>query len=954
MIVLIRISASLALLNAFTPLYAQLSWRAVADSAYQFQEAGNLVNAQRWAIRAAEAAKPVDPTDSLWQVAVQLSRPLADSVEVSTLLRAGKFYLSQNSIDKAQPYLIESRKQSEILRLPQYYLDSYSTLAQIAARQKDYSTAQQLYTKIASDSFALKQPVWKVTGLVGLADIISVKYEFDSARVVVQKALDILQQLPHPTKIKSYPQALFLLARLDYVKGKLNESMETIEEAYTIARTHFSDDALLISIGFFYAQVYGDVNDEKALEATDIAQRVLNKQINYQQHPYYLSLLSNQVGLLEVLDRSGEAAQVVDAVFERHSMEELCRLYRFDHFFSRALRAYLITGQLAKAEPIARQARQLLAQKGNGGANPSYLHSILGRYNQYHSRWAEAIRHYKEEVRLDSVDQGVSYLNHGLTNRLAICQAAAGQRRDALTTFSFMVDQFAENIRYNLWLMNESERLNYLSTTALPGLFRLMLGYSNPQPDELGLAYNYKLLLQGASLRTSRAINQAMHEQSRVDSSALQKLVEVQSQLASTHSPLEKQSRQRLTLIADSLNRRLGDIARLVNQTSQPVSWTSIQARLKPDEAAVEIIRYDNFLLNSRPADSTFYAALIVRPGWSAPRLVAITALANSETAVLSNYFGPEQQPSDQGETYLTIWQPISAALGAAKRVYIAVDGIYQMISLPTLFNAQTGKHLLDETEVVLLNSTQALLDGQPLTKPVSAELIGYPAYQLKSGTVAKRTTKPSRSRRIKLRNGLQFDELPYTKVEVEKLARQFQSNGIQATVRTGADATEKAVQQWQSPTVVHIATHGFLRDSSTKTNAISLLRCGLALAGAADTTFSAEHSDGILTGYEASLLNLHKTELVVLSACRTGTGDYIDGEGVYGLQRAFMLAGAKAVLMSLWDVGDRVTEQFMTKFYQNWLSGLPKSAALRKTQNQLRKEYSQAHVWGAFVLLGQ
>lgn len=953
MTVLIRTGALVAIFSAFNPLYAQSSWHDIADSAYQFQQAGKVVEAHTWAIRAAQAAQPADPTDSLWQVAVRSSRPLADSVRLSTLLAAGRYYLNQNNIEKARSYLVECQQQGETLHLPTYYLDSYAALAQIATRQKEYSTAQQLYKKIIADSFALKQPIWKGTGLAGLAETALAKYKIDSASRVARQALAVIERLPNPEKIRSYPQALRVIAITQCINDSLPESIKTIDRAYVIVNRYYSNDLLFVSVGSAYAYIYGDVNDEKALEATDRAQRTLRKQVNYQQYPYYLKLLSDQVGLLQNLDRSGEASVLADSVFERHSMDELCRLSRFDDFLNRALRIYLITGQPQKAEPIALQAQRLLKKRDSGGANPSFLNGILGRYSQYNGKWPEAIQYYKEEIRLDSLDKGVSYLR-GLNNRLAICQAEAGQRSAALATFSYLVDQFADNIHYNLWMMTESERLNNLSTTVLPGLFWYVCRYAKPQPDELALAYNYKLLLQGASLRTSRAINHVMHERSRVDGSGLQKLIEVQSQLANTRSQLDDRTRQRLISMADSLNRQLGDVARLVNETSQSVNWTSVQARLKPDEAAIEIIRYDNFLLNSRPADSTFYAALIVRPGWLAPRLVVIQTLGNSETAVLSNYFGPEHQPSDQGETYSAIWQPISTALGPVKRVYIAVDGIYQMISLPTLLNTQTGKHLLDETEIVVLNSTQDLLDMQPYTKPTSAELIGHPAYRIKSGIVTKRTTKPLGSQPIKLRNGLQFDELPYTKVEVEQLARQFRSYGIKPAVRTDANATEKAVYQWQSPTIVHIATHGFLRDSSTKANSTNLQRCGLALAGAADTTFSDEHFDGILTGYEASLLNLYKTELVVLSACQTGAGDYVEGEGVYGLQRAFMLAGSKAVLMSLWDVGDRVTQRFMTVFYKNWLSGLSKPVALRQTQRQLRKEYPQAYVWGAFVLLGQ
>jgi CHAT domain-containing protein len=132
------------------------------------------------------------------------------------------------------------------------------------------------------------------------------------------------------------------------------------------------------------------------------------------------------------------------------------------------------------------------------------------------------------------------------------------------------------------------------------------------------------------------------------------------------------------------------------------------------------------------------------------------------------------------------------------------------------------------------------------------------------------------------------------------------------------------------------------------------LLRSGLALANANSRNSGID--DGILTALEASGLNLWGTKLVVLSACDTGVGEVRNGEGVYGLRRAFVLAGAESLIMSLWPVSDYTTRELMTNYYKNLKQGVGRGAALRAVQLDMLKRNPKLHpfYWANFIQSGE
>ena len=291
--------------------------------------------------------------------------------------------------------------------------------------------------------------------------------------------------------------------------------------------------------------------------------------------------------------------------------------------------------------------------------------------------------------------------------------------------------------------------------------------------------------------------------------------------------------------------------------------------------------------------------------------------------------------------SYNIYWSPIAAALKGIKKVYFSSDGVFNKVNFNTLKIPNKKTYLIDEIEIDLVTNTADLLNKErdPLTSTY-AVLIGNPEF------------------------GGDLKPLPGSEMEIHSVKSILNEKQWRDNTLLGEHATEEALKDMIKPNILHIATHGFFNESTGKEvnyNNNPLFQSGLMLSGSNQgkntsalnrRNFDLGIEDGVLTSYEVLNLNIDNSELVVLSACETGLGEIKNGEGVYGLQRAFQLAGTRSLLMSLWKVDDAVTQKLMTTFYQNWFSGQQKSAAFINAQKQIRNEYPEPCYWGSFVLI--
>ncbi len=332
------------------------------------------------------------------------------------------------------------------------------------------------------------------------------------------------------------------------------------------------------------------------------------------------------------------------------------------------------------------------------------------------------------------------------------------------------------------------------------------------------------------------------------------------------------------------------------------------------------------------------------------------------------------------------LWAPLAPPAGAGHRLVLCPDGILHFVPFAVLLD-ETGRFLGEDRLLDYVGSARDFCRETRGTRGdlASAVVVGGPDYEIRlsDGSAASSAPKPAPGGRLGeetvarssiARSGQVFlAPLPGAAKEAGLIAGTLKESGARVVVLTAGDATERAVAGAKGPGIVHVATHGIffnldfgsLVAGSTRVDVDPMLRGALALAGAqasigdwAEARFPPSDNDGWLFAAEAAQLDLGETELVTLSACETGIGDLASGEGVIGLRRAFLAAGARHVLSTLWPISDDMTVELMRDFYERLGRGESVTAAFGGAQGEalrvFRSENAQGEaiaLFGAFVM---
>lgn len=519
---------------------------------------------------------------------------------------------------------------------------------------------------------------------------------------------------------------------------------------------------------------------------------------------------------------------------------------------------------------------------------------------------------------------------------------------------------FNNHFAYSTYLQRYSLNMNALYEISKV-LFGQIMELSSDSLNRL--AFDYVLYTKGVLL--NRDFQFSQYYQNQTDTS----LYQTYTTWAKEEMGNKKDSLERVLINASSNNR----------EVPQEIRLKDIANRLEGNDVLIEF--YSTKYMNRKKEFIPSVFALILRKDWKSPRILRFG----------ENVFADNTKHN----LYRDVWSQIihCANIRKGEKIYFAPDGIVCAVPIEYVFTEENVP-INEEYNISRIASSRSLFESNSSCRYKKAVLYGGLNYDLKVDDMLTQSMKYSTKSCNRdayfsnvIKNGdirATYTYLPYSEKEIEKIQKVFNAKYIPVTVYTGSTGNEESFKSLsgQSPSVLHLATHGFYitpsevevasQDFLSRMNVgsksdelyvdYSMSRTGLLLSGAMarikGDSIPEGVEDGILSAKEISYLDLSNTDLVVLSACNTGLGD-ITNDGVAGLQRGFKMAGVKTIMMSLWPVDDAATYLLMTEFYRNYLGGETKTKSLREAQRYLRnykqngeKIFANPKYWAAFVLL--
>lgn len=745
---------------------------------------------------------------------------------------------------------------------------------------------------------------------------------------------------------------------LHYNVGRYNEAEKTFAEALNIVsaaalRNSMPYSIILNNRAMLFQAIGRFEEAERSLrEAIDVAEKLQSK-----KSKNHLKFLSNLALLYQQMGKYNEAETIY------LSMEK--RLGKTNPDYASMLcnqaALYMLMEKTDRVENLLKAAAGIY-KNSFGEENPAYAKVIsdLGNFYRINGKYSDALPLLDKALAVREATLGKNHPHYVQSQEdLAILYWKNQSPDEAWALYGVLMKRSLEFINTYFPPMSEAEKTKYWEVLSprFQRFYNFAIDVRTTIPDVVKDLFDYQIATKALLLNSTNKVRQTIFDSGEgVLIRDYLTWMDQKEQLARLYAYSKTELReQKINL--DSIERATNAMEKSLSErskdfsegyTASKISFTKIRDLLGDTEALAEIIRVRNY--DQVFTNESKYIALILKKGMQIPSISILENGQQLETRYAKFYKNAIQQKVQDDYSYDQYWARIEPGLQNKKVIYFSPDGVFNQLNLNTL-RKPGADYIINRYDLTILGNAKDLitLKGKKALPPSrNAMLIGFPDY-----------------------GGANIVALPGTKTEIDGIAAVLKASGYKLEVATQAAATEAKLKAVKSPELLHIATHGyFLEDVETTGSAFGvhlenasdnpLLRSGLMLAGAAKTLSGAtspnlsSNDNGILTAYEAMNMKLEGTQLIVLSACETGLGDVKAGEGVYGLQRAFQVAGADALIMSLWKVDDGATQQLMRNFYANWIKLRNKQKAFKQAQIQLMGKYKEPYYWGAFIMMGQ
>jgi CHAT domain-containing protein len=727
-------------------------------------------------------------------------------------------------------------------------------------------------------------------------------------------------------------------------------------------------------------------------------------------HPLVATSLTNLANLYRAQGLYGQAAPlhqralaILEAVLGKHHADVAFSLNNLANL-------YMDQGLYDRAEPLHQRALAI-REVALGKHHPLVATSLTNLANLYRAQglYGQAAPLYQRALTIWEAAFGKHHPAVAETLK-GLAQLHLAQRRLApalpLLARAFTISE--QRLRKEALDFSEARLADFLQFLRAEEELLYALLRTHPENARVRrLALSSVLLRKGRSVEetsnTSRTIIRSLGPSDR---DTFERLRSLRTQLAQLSlegpgplSPADYQKRikdlaeQGDALEAD-LARRSAPLRALAALPPPEEIVDRVAASLPKDGALVELVAYADRPLVPKPgtpvaqlSSQLRYLALVLFPdasihvvdlGAAAAIDQAASALRNALAHRDAAFQGPAQA------LYTVAFKPLLPLLGSTRRLLLAPDGQLGLVPFSALHDGKS--YLIDSFDMSYLTSGKDLLPRpEELPSSGSVVVLADPDFSAPAAPPTSQVEAPAGAMRSaaleRFYSTLRADvaeqdwaPLPGTRQEAEAIHRLIP----QAQLFLGPEASKQHLLQLAAPGVLHIATHGFfLEDAGAPTGSRGvahlgsegipsqrppdpLLRSGLVLSGAHAPISTAAQATGpradgaLVTALELAGLDLWGTQLVVLSACDTGRGDVKLGQGVYGLRRALVTAGAETVVMSLWKVNDETTRQLMEEYYRSLLKGQGRAAALRQAMLSLREKEPHPYAWAPFIALGR